>query len=179
MKVQVEFNPREVQSYRLIGYENRALRAEDFADDRKDAGELGAGHSVTALYEVVPVGVEGSDVPEAPPLRYRDRADVTRQAGSGELGFVQLRYKRPDDSKSVLVQQTFLDRGGDGSGDLRFCRFGSRLRMLLRESEYCRDYTLGEVLELARTSVGDDVGGHRREFVKLVRETRTRGLLER
>ena len=179
VKVQVEFNPREVQSYRLIGYENRALRAEDFADDRKDAGELGAGHSVTALYEVVPVGVEGSDVPEAPPLRYRERADVTRQAGSGELGFVQLRYKRPDDSKSVLVQQTFLDRGGDGSGDLRFAASVAAFGMLLRESEYCRDYTLGEVLELARTSVGDDVGGHRREFVKLVRETRTRGLLER
>ena len=179
VKVQVEFNPREVQSYRLIGYENRALRPEDFADDRKDAGELGAGHSVTALYEVVPVGVEGPDVREMPPLRYRDRADASRRAASGELGFVQLRYKRPEGSESILLEQPLADEEGDGSRDLRFAASVAAFGMLLRESEYCRDYSLREVLELARTSVGDDEEGYRREFVKLVRETRERGLLER
>ena len=179
VKVQVEFNPREVQAYRLIGYENRALRAEDFADDRKDAGELGAGHTVTALYEIVPAGIEGPDVADTPPLRYRGRADITGRAASGELGFVQLRYKRPDDSKSVLVQQAFLDRGGDGSGDMRFAASVAAFGMLLRTSEHVGDLSLGDVLELARRSLGNDEEGYRREFVRLVRETRAQGLLER
>ena len=179
VKVQVEFNPREVRAYRLIGYENRALRAEDFADDRKDAGELGAGHSVTALYEIVPVGVEGSEIPDLPPLRYRDRGDVTGRAASGELGFVQLRYKRPDDANSVLVQRAFLDRGGDGSGDLRFAASVAAFGMLLRESAHAGDYALVDVLELARASLGDDEEGYRREFIRLIRETREQRLLKR
>jgi len=179
VKVQVEFNPREVQAYRLIGYENRALRAEDFADDRKDAGELGAGHTVTALYEIVPAGIDGPDVADTPPLRYRGRADVTQRAASGELGFVQLRYKRPDDSKSVLVQQAFVDRGGDGSGDLGFAASVAGFGMLLRESAYAGDYALGDVLDLARRSLGDDEEGYRREFIRLVREARAQGLLKR
>lgn len=178
VKVQVEFNPGEVRAYRLIGYENRALRPEDFADDRKDAGELGAGHSVTALYEVVPVGVEGPDMPDAPPLRYRDRADVTGRAASGELGFVQLRYKRPDDARSVLVQQAFLDRGGDGSGDLRFAASVAAFGMLLRTSEHVGDFSPGDVLELARGSLGDDEEGYRREFLALVRKARAQQLLK-
>ena len=179
VKVQVEFNPREVQAYRLIGYENRALRPEDFADDRRDAGELGAGHTVTALYEIVPAGIDGPDVADAPALRYRGRADVTGRAASGELGFVQLRYKRPDDSKSVLVQQAFVDRGGDGSGDMRFAASVAGFGMLLRESEHAGDFSLGDVLELARGSLGDDEEGYRREFIRLVRETRAQGLLKR
>ena len=179
VKVQVEFNPREVQAYRLIGYENRALRAEDFADDRKDAGELGAGHTVTALYEIVPADIDGPDVAGTPPLRYRGRAEVTGRAASGELGFVQLRYKRPDDARSVLVQQVFLDRGGDGSGDLRFAASVAAFGMLLRESAHAGDHALGDVLELARGSLGDDEEGYRREFIRLVRETRAQGLLKR
>ena len=179
VKVQVEFNPGVVRAYRLIGYENRALRPEDFADDRKDAGELGAGHTVTALYEIVPVGVEGADVPEVPPLRYRDPANVTGRAASGELGFVQLRYKRPEDSRSVLVQQAFLDRGGDGSRDVRFAASVAAFGMLLRGSEHVGDFSLGDVLELARGSLGDDEEGYRREFVSLVREARAQRLLER
>ena len=179
VKVQVEFNPREVRAYRLIGYENRALRAEDFADDRKDGGELGAGHSVTALYEIVPEGVEASDVPDAPPLRYRERAEGTRRAASGELGFVQLRYKQPDDSRSVLVQQAVLDRGGDGSGEMRFAASVAAFGMLLRESRHVGDYSLGDVLELARGALGDDGEGYRREFLGLVRETRAHRLLTR
>lgn len=179
VKVQVEFNPRAVRAYRLIGYENRALRAEEFADDRKDAGDLGAGHSVTALYEVVPVGVETPDMPESPPLRYREPGEVTRQAASGELGFIQLRYKRPDDSKSVLTQQGLLDRGGAGSGDLRFAASVAAFGMLLRTSGHVGDFSLGDVLELARGSLGDDGEGYRREFLGLVRETRAQRLLER
>lgn len=179
VKLQVEFNPREVQAYRLIGYENRALRAEDFADDRKDAGELGAGHTVMALYEIVPAGIDGPDVADTPPLRYRGRADVTGRAASGELGFVQLRYRRPDDSKSVLLQQAFVDRGGDGSGDMRFAASVAAFGMLLRESEHVGDFSLGDVLELARGSLGDDEEGYRREFIRLVRETRAQALLKR
>ena len=179
VKVQVEFNLREVQAYRLVGYENRALRAEDFADDRKDAGELGAGHTVTALYEIVPAGIDGPDLADSPPMRYRGRAEVTGRAASGELGFVQLRYKRPDDARSVLVQQAFLDRDGDGSGDLRFAASVAAFGMLLRSSEHVGDFSLGDVLEFARGSLGHDEEGYRREFIRLVRETRAQGLLER
>ncbi len=179
VKVQVEFNPREVRAYRLIGYENRALRAEDFANDRVDAGELGAGHSVTALYEVVPAGVEGPDLADAPPLRYRDRPGVTRRAASGELGFVRLRYKPPRESRSVLTQQAFVDRGGDGSTDLRFAASVAAFGMLLRSSDHVGDYSLDKVLELARGSLGEDGEGYRREFLKLVREARGHRLLKR
>ena len=179
VKVQVEFNPREVRSYRLIGYENRALRAEDFADDRRDAGELGAGHSVTALYEVVPVGVEGPGARELPPLRYRDRGEVGRRAASGEMGFVQLRYKRPQGSESSLLEQILVDGGGDGSPDLRFAASVAAFGMLLRESEHAGEFSLGEVIELARASMGEDEEGYRREFIELVRKARERGVIER
>ncbi len=172
VKVQVEFNPREVRAYRLVGYENRTLRAEEFEDDRRDGGELGAGHSVTALYEIVPVGVEGPDAPQAPPLRYRARAGVASRAASGELGFVQLRYTRPGESKSALVQRAFADGGGDGSGDLRFAASVAAFGMLLRDSEHVGDFALGDVLELAEGSLGDDREGHRREFLDLVRKAR-------
>ena len=179
VKVQVEFNPREVRSYRLIGYENRALRAEDFADDGRDAGELGAGHSVTALYEVVPAGVEGPGAGEPPPLRYRGRGDLSRRAASGEMGFVQLRYKRPEGSESILLERPLADGGGDGSPDLRFAASVAAFGMLLRESEHAGDFSPGDVIELARASMGDDEEGYRREFVELVRQARERKLLER
>ena len=174
VKLQVEFNPARVAAYRLIGYENRLLRDEDFNDDKKDAGDMGAGHTVTALYEVVPKGVTGTvKVRESDPLRYTavtpsGREDNTRAAGSDELLYVNLRYKTPGESVSKLLGKAV--RTGDikarASDDLRFAASVASFGMLLRNSEYKGDATGGSVLQLAREASGDD--DYRREFVRLV-----------
>jgi Ca-activated chloride channel family protein len=169
VKIQVEFNPNRVQAYRLIGYENRLLRDEDFNDDTKDAGELGAGHSVTALYEVVPVGVEGTvEVQGVDSLRYQSPATVRPGADSQETLYVKLRYKQPDGDSSQLIQHAVIDAEAAASTDLTFAVAVAGFGMLLRESEHCGDLSLGDVLELARRSRGEDVEGYRSEFIKLV-----------
>ncbi|UCF20459.1 MAG: DUF3520 domain-containing protein, partial [Gemmatimonadota bacterium] len=178
VKIQVEFNPNRVQAYRLIGYENRLLRDEDFNDDTKDAGELGAGHSVTALYEVVPVGVEGTvDVQGVDLLRYRTPGTVRPSADSAELLFVKLRYKEPDGDSSRLIQQPVTDSEPAASTDLRFAAAVAGFGMLLRQSEYCGDLSLGDVLKMARDAQGDDEEGYRSEFIKLVDAVNTTELL--
>ncbi len=179
VKIQVEFNPTHVQAYRLIGYENRLLAAEDFNDDTRDAGELGAGHSVTALYEVVPVGVESPALGGVDPVRYQVVGGGTRQAASRELGFVKLRYKEPSGATSILLEETLMDADEAASGDLRFASAVAAFGMLLRESEYCQGFSISDVLRLARGSVGTDAEGYRREFVRIVEATRDGELLER
>ena len=172
VKLQVEFNPQRVRAYRLIGYENRLLRDEDFADDRKDAGELGAGHSVTALYEVVPVGVDDVDLGEVPELRYQRPGSEPVVAFSGELMNVSLRYKQPDGAESVLLAHPVQapGRARRTSDDFRFAAAVAAFGMLLRDSEHCGASTLQSVLSLARGAVGEDPHGHRREFIALVEE---------
>ncbi|MDX1396722.1 MAG: von Willebrand factor type A domain-containing protein [Gemmatimonadota bacterium] len=182
VKIQVEFNPARVGSYRLIGYENRLLAAEDFNDDRVDAGELGAGHTVTALYEVVPAGAEiGDRGPMVDPLRYgpdRD-ADADRRASprdegidvsefADELMFVKLRYKRPDGDRSVRIDHPVAGRATEPSADMRFAAAVASFGMLLRGSEECGDFTYSDVSRLARDAVGGDPYGYRSEFVHLV-----------
>ncbi len=174
VKVQVEFNPGRVQGYRLIGYENRLLRNEDFADDTKDAGELGAGHSVTALYEVVPTGVEsGVTLRGLDTLRYQVPA-TTRMTGSNELLYVKLRYKAPDRDQSVLLEHPVPDRIEQSSIDLRFASAVAGFGMLLRESEHSGTWSMADVLATARGALGPDPHGYRAEFVRLV-ETVVRG----
>lgn len=178
VKLQVEFNPAAVRAYRLIGYENRLLRDEDFADDRKDAGDVGAGHAVTALYEVVPAGVTGTvAVRDAEPLRYGAGEARPAPAGRDELLFVQLRYKRPGEASSRLLRHAV--RSGDAartvgaaSPDFRFAAAVAGFGMLLRESEHRGAATTEDVLALARGAVGDDPGGHRAEFLGLVERWR-------
>jgi Ca-activated chloride channel family protein len=167
VKVQVEFNPARVAAYRLIGYENRALRAEDFADDRKDAGEIGAGHTVTALYEVVPVGVE-IDLPSVDPLKYQS---APSSSGNDELLTVKLRHKAPDGDRSRLrsVAVSDLEPGHEPSANLRFASAVAAFGMLLRESEHRGSATWDQVIDLARTAIGDDPDGHRTEFLVLAR----------
>ncbi len=178
VKIQVEFNPNRVQAYRLIGYENRLLRDEDFNDDTKDAGELGAGHSVTALYEVVPVGVEGTvDVQGVDSLRYRSSGTVRPSADSEELLFVKLRYKEPDGESSRLIEQAVIDADPSASTDLRFAAAVAGFGMLLRGSEHCGDLSLGDVLDMARGAQGEDVEGYRAEFIKLVEAVNSTELL--
>ena len=186
VKIQVEFNPARVQAYRLIGYENRLLAAEDFNDDTKDAGELGAGHSVTALYEVVPVGASPVETGSVDPLRYGqpgglegDREPAVDFGGaSDELMFVKLRYKAPDGDQSRLLEHPVRERVVEASTDMRFAASVAAFGMLLRESEHCRDFTLRDVLRLARGAQGEDEHGYRAEFVRLVSAARELELLE-
>jgi Ca-activated chloride channel family protein len=180
VKLQVEFNPTRVAAYRLIGYENRLLADEDFDDDTKDAGELGAGHSVVALYEVIPVGVDSPvEVGGVDSLRYQT-TDIRPDAGAtDELLFVKLRYKEPDQDTSRLLDLPVLDNTGDASEDFRFAAAVAAWGMLLRDSEFCTGFTLNDVARLARSGRGDDPEGYRAEFVRLVEASATLELLDR
>lgn len=170
VKIQVEFNPVEVAGYRLIGYENRILAKEDFNDDTKDAGEIGAGHTVTALYEVVPAGhsVPSAAVDE---LKYQTAASLTQYSETGELLTVKLRYKEPDGDTSTLLEYPLAAEGDSfehTSADFKFSSAVACFGMILRDSEYKGTSTLDDVLEIARGSQGDDRWGYRAEFVDLV-----------
>jgi len=179
VKIQVEFNPAVVASYRLLGYENRALADEDFRDDTKDAGEIGAGHTVTAIYEVKLVDdATGGPGRGAEPLKYgREAAPATTDtprdaAASDELLTVKLRFKQPEGDASRLVEVPLADRGGafdDASADLRFAAAVAAFGMLLRGSEHAGEATLPLVARIAGAAVGDDPGGYRAEFLDLVR----------
>jgi Ca-activated chloride channel family protein len=172
VKIQVEFNPARVQAYRLLGYENRLLAREDFADDRKDAGEIGAGHTVTALYEVVPVGATpvatGSDS-----LTYQQVAIRQSAQRSSELMTVRLRYKEPTGSKSRLLSTAIVDEGrASASPDLRFASAVAAFSMLLRNAESKGTATYDMVLSLAREARGEDPEGYRAEFITMVDQAR-------
>lgn len=172
VKLQVEFNPAAVRAYRLIGYEDRLLATQDFADDRKDAGDMGAGHSVTALYEVVPTGVKGTiTLREQDSLRYQVPASDAPRTGASknELMFVRLRYKKPGTSTSTQLTQAVMDkRGGAASTDFRFATSVAAFGMVLRNSEHKGTATLQSAIDLARGALGDDEGGYRAEFVGLI-----------
>ena len=168
VKIQVELNPGRVAAYRLVGYENRLLRAEDFADDRKDAGEIGAGHTVTALYEIVPRGVATS-LPGVEPLRYRQPASLSGAAATEELMTVKLRYKEPDGETSRLLSVAVRDGGARASEDLRFAAAVAEFGLLLRESEHRGGATWAQARELAEGARGRDAGGYRAAFLDLVR----------
>jgi len=169
VKIQVEFNPKEVASYRLVGYENRKLAHQDFNDDTKDAGEIGAGHSVTALYEVVPAGAKDG-APKVDKLKYQDEKPLSGAASSGELMTVKIRYKQPDGDKSDLT--TFSITGDDRSldkttADFRFAAAVAEFGMLLRDSKHKGDANWAEVAELAKGS-SERSDEHRTEFLTLI-----------
>jgi Ca-activated chloride channel family protein len=168
VKIQVEMNPAAVSAYRLIGYENRVMRAEDFADDRKDAGEIGAGHSVTALYEIVPVG-KGAGAAAPPALKYQAERART-DAGAGELMTVSVRYKQPNGDVSRLLAVPVMDPGVSlaDSSNLRFAASVAGFGMLLRASEHSGHATWTQVTQMARGARGDDPHGYRGEFLRLV-----------
>jgi Ca-activated chloride channel homolog len=181
VKIQVEWNPARVRAYRLIGYENRLLRNEDFADDKKDAGEVGSGHSVTALYEVVPVGVN-TDVTIRMPdsLRYQRRNAQPTTAAGPELLFVKVRYKRPDGDESRLLSQPVLAEAGQKpSVDFQFQAAVAEFGLLLRNSDFRGKADLGHVIAAAREARGQDPDGYRAEFVKLAETVRGIGLARR
>ncbi len=178
VKIQIEFNPSRVQAYRLIGYENRVLAHQDFNDDRKDAGEIGAGHTVTALYEVVPSGVD-MDAPGVDPLRYQTSAEtegteldrVEKAPHGNELMFVRLRYKKPEGDSSRLIETPLVDRQGrfsDASQDFKFAAAVASFGMLLRDSSNRGGASFDEVLNWALAGKGEDPHGYRQGFLKLV-----------
>ena len=171
VKIQVEFNPAKVQAYRLLGYENRLLSREDFADDKKDAGEIGAGHTVTALYEVVPAGAK-SVAMTGDSLTYQQVALRPIASRSPELMTVRLRYKDPTGTKSRLLSTTVVDRGSTGSSDLRFASAVAAFAMLLRNSDLKGDASYDLVMALARDARGDDPEGYRGEFLSMVERAR-------
>ncbi|HKR63455.1 MAG TPA: VWA domain-containing protein, partial [Thermoanaerobaculia bacterium] len=167
VKIQIEFNPAHVGAYRLIGYENRLLNKEDFNNDKKDAGELGAGHSVTALYELIPPGM---DVPNATvdPLKYQK---VAPAEGGSELATVKLRYKDPDGDTSKLLTEVVADSPASAMSDnLRLAASVAELGMLLRDSPHKGSASFDSVLELASSVRAEDDGGYRRDFVALVQK---------
>jgi hypothetical protein len=192
VKVQIEFNPAEVASYRLIGYENRVLAAEDFNNDQKDAGEIGAGHTVTALYELTPVGkadlAANSDRPAGAadagvdPLRYQKSAaakvERTDAAGSGELFTLKLRYKQPDGDTSKLIEHPVKDSGKayrDASGDFKYASAVAAFGMALRHSQYRGTLTLDGIKELAVEGQSFDPGAYRSEMVTLIERSQALG----
>jgi Ca-activated chloride channel family protein len=178
VKIQIEFNPARVAGYRLIGYENRVLANEDFNDDAKDAGELGAGHSVVALYEVVPVGVHSPvEFEQVDDLRYQSGSAPSRGSSSGELLFVKVRYKEPGQSDSQLLSQAVQDDTERPSDDLRFAASVAAWGMLLRGSPHVGDFTLSDVARLARDARCEDLEGYRADFIELVERARRMELL--
>jgi Ca-activated chloride channel family protein len=165
VKIQVEFNPAAVAAYRLIGYENRILRSEDFNNDKKDAGEIGEGHSVTALYEIVPVGVEVSGVD---PLKYQQPLPVVRAtADARELATVKVRYKAPDGDTSRLITRVMLNANSAMSANLGFASAVAEFGMLLRNSEHKGTASYGALMTRARSFRGTDPEGYRAEFIRM------------
>jgi Ca-activated chloride channel family protein len=174
VKIQVEFNPARVKAYKLIGYENRLLNKEDFNDDKKDAGELGAGHTVTALYEIVPAGSK-EDIPGVDPLKYQQTKVSPEAAKSPELMTVKLRYKLPAENESKLIVKPVMDSReeiGSASQDFRFAAAVAEFGLLLRDSQFKGKACYQNLLELARNAKGQDKEGYRAEFIKLAEAAR-------
>jgi Ca-activated chloride channel homolog len=166
VKIQIEFNPRAIGAYRLIGYENRLLEDKDFNDDTKDAGDMGAGHSVTALYELIPAG-QPIDTPSIDPLKYQQPNALSRGAASEEAMTVKIRYKEPDGQKSALmtiaVARTTLP-----SSEMGFAAAVAEFGMLLRDSAFKGSASFADARMLATRFKGEDVHGHRAEFIRLI-----------
>ncbi len=169
VKIQVEFNPKQVQAYRLIGYENRLLADEDFVDDTKDAGELGSGHKVTALYEVIPVGVDSEYIKDDIDLKYTNKESTNEF--SDELLTVKFRYKKPQGKQSIEMIKVLNTEVSEMSTDFKFAASVALFGMHLRKSTYKNNSTINNVIELAESGRGTDKQGYRAEFIRLVNST--------
>ncbi|PHR10910.1 MAG: hypothetical protein COA40_12485 [Aequorivita sp.] len=172
VKIQVEFNPSKVQAYRLIGYENRLLNDEDFKDDTKDAGELGSGHTVTALYEIIPVGVKSKYLKAIDNLKYTKQTNLNYK---DEMLTVKFRYKEPDGDVSKLIEKTVKDENisiDSASDDLKFSAAVALFGMQLRKSEFINTKKREDVIVLAEAGKGTDADGYRAEFIRLVKSSK-------
>lgn len=170
VKLQIEFNPAHVKAYRLIGYENRLLRDEDFRDDTKDAGELGAGHSVTAIYEIIPANSK-EEIPGLDPLKYQDVKISDEALKSPEVMTVKLRYKLPDADASIPLETPVYNKTlglADVSETFNFSCAAVGYAMMLSDSEFKAALTWDMVRDLARNNLGQDAEGYRAEFLQLI-----------
>lgn len=170
VKIQIEFNPAKVAQYRLVGYENRMMKTEDFENDKKDAGELGEGHSVTALYEVVLATPNGKEAKDAT-YKYQKTTVAPEAYASAEMATLRFRYKKPKEEESKLIEQTVVDRNlafQNTSQDYRFSAAVAEFGLLLRDSDFKGNATYDQVIEIATKSKGDDVEGYRAEFIRMV-----------
>lgn len=171
VKLQIEFNPTKVQAYRLIGYENRVLRNEDFNNDKKDAGDLGSGHTVTALYEVIPTGIE-SDYFKTDELKYQQLRPSALSPSSNEMLTVKFRYKDPNQETSKLIIRTLVDKNADienTTTNFRWSAAVAAFGMILRESEFINGFNVEQAIQLAQNARGADKDGYRLEFINLVK----------
>lgn len=180
VKIQIEFNPDVVQEYRLIGYESRMLAREDFRNDKVDAGEIGSGHTVTAIYELTPAGAEAALV--ASP-RYRREADVLESAYSDEYAYLKIRFKTPDGDRSTVITQPIsraneIGETGMGAQEARFSVAVAAFGQLLRGGLYTGDYDYDDVIALATSAKGEDHFGYRAEFVNLIRLAKSAAAME-
>lgn len=185
VKLQVEFNPAKVQAYRLIGYENRMLNKEDFNNDKKDAGELGSGHTVTALYEVIPVGVKNEFTEDVDKLKYQQPVAPVAAVANAELMTIKFRYKKPDGDISKLIEHPVTDNavhsarvgedwiGTGTSSNFRFAAAVAEFGMLLRNSEFKQAASYNKAWQLAKEALGKDEEGYRSEFLKLLKNAQS------
>jgi len=172
VKLQLEFNPAKVAGYRLIGYENRLLANQDFKDDKKDAGELGAGHTVTAMYEIIPAGVKSDYLVDAETLKYQKPVKLS---SSKELLTVKLRYKKPDAKKSQLMEIPVGDQEmnlENASSSFKFAAGVAEFGLLLRNSKFKENANFDNVIKLAEQGLGKDTYGYQAEFISLVKKVK-------
>jgi len=170
VKIQIEFNPKHVQSYRLIGYENRKLRDEDFTNDTIDAGELGSGHTVTALYEIIPVGVKSEFSSAIPDLKYT-KTTAVKNDYSDELAMIKFRYKKPDADKSIEIVQVIENKAvtsEDASSDFKFSTSVAWFGLKLRNSKLIAKTSSSDMKKLAKQGISKDGDGYKAEFIRLV-----------
>ncbi|MCB9201665.1 MAG: von Willebrand factor type A domain-containing protein [Flavobacteriales bacterium] len=168
VKIQIEFNPNYVQAYRLIGYENRMLNTEDFKDDTKDAGELGSGHTVTALYEIIPTGIKSDYLKNFPKLKYTQ--NQSKGNYTNELATVKFRYKKPDENKSIeMVQAIKNEIQISNQIDFDFCSSVAWFGLILKDSEYAQDKNVSHVLNQAQSSIENLKDEYRNEFIVLMK----------
>lgn len=170
VKIQIEFNPKEVQAYRLIGYENRKLRPEDFTNDKIDAGELGSGHTVTALYEIIPAGVKSEFAETTPKLKY-SKVEPTGTNYSNELATIKFRYKKPDGDKSIEMVDVIANKAEqlqNASADFKFSAAVAWFGLKLRESKLIANKSSNDIKQLAKAGLANDVDGYKAEFIRLI-----------
>jgi Ca-activated chloride channel family protein len=172
VKLQIEFNPAKVQAYRLVGYENRLLNKEDFNNDKKDAGDIGSGHTVTALYELIPVGVESDFIEDVDALKY-SKSSKSSPAKNDELMNIKFRYKKPDGDKSMLIEHAVEEeRVAKTSDNFRFVAAVAEFGMLLNNSEFKQGSSFENARKLANGAIGNDEEGYRKEFIELIGKAR-------
>ncbi|MBK0381183.1 vWA domain-containing protein [Mucilaginibacter segetis] len=170
VKLQIEFNPAKVQAYRLLGYENRILNKEDFNNDKKDAGDMGSGHNVTAFYEIIPAGITDDYTPSVDPLKYQKPKAKPVVSTSDEMLTIKFRYKEPNSSKSKLSQAVVMDVPAafdKTSDDFKFAASIAEIGMLLRDSQFKQHANFEQAINIAKAGRGNDEEGYRSEFIRL------------